>query len=178
MNNLARSYSDQGQWEEAKELKLQVLEISKRVLGPEHPATLTSMANLASTLYSQEKVYEAVVLMEKCVRLRVRSLGPSHPHTKNSARSLKRWKEMAESSSNQPSVQTENSRLIGNTSQHSWSTALVIDETDRNGEPPNLLQGLIRPVMPLRAFIEAHPLLLASRAGLSGTQEHDFHKVD
>ncbi|KAL2859897.1 purine and uridine phosphorylase [Aspergillus lucknowensis] len=105
MADLASTYSDQGRWEEAKELKVQVLEISKRVLeirkrvlGPEHPCTLTSMANLAFTLYSQERVYEAVVLMEKCVRLQVRSLGPSHPHTKNSARSLKRWKEMAESS--------------------------------------------------------------------------------
>ncbi|KAL3456402.1 hypothetical protein BJX64DRAFT_41730 [Aspergillus heterothallicus] len=178
MANLASIYLDQGQWEEAKELGVQVLEIRKRVLGPEHPKTLTSMNNLAHTLYSQEKVYEAVVLMEKCVRLQVRSLGPSHPHTKNSASSLKSWKERAESSSNQPSVQAENGRLIGNTSQHSCSKVLVVDEANRNGEPLNSFQDPIRLVMPLRAFIEAHPLILASRAGLSGTREHDFHKVD
>jgi len=33
----------------AEELELQVMETGKRVLGEEHPSTLTSMANLAST---------------------------------------------------------------------------------------------------------------------------------
>jgi hypothetical protein len=52
MANLARSYSDQGQWEEAKELEVHFLEIRKQVLGPEHPNTLISMANLA---YSDQR---------------------------------------------------------------------------------------------------------------------------
>lgn len=33
----------------AEELKLQMMETSERVLGEEHPDTLTSMANLAHT---------------------------------------------------------------------------------------------------------------------------------
>ncbi|KAL4860545.1 hypothetical protein BDV12DRAFT_102777 [Aspergillus spectabilis] len=180
MANLASTYSDQGQWEEAKALKVQVLEIRKRILGREHPDTLTIMANLASTLYSQEDIHEAVALMEDCVRLRVRSLGPSHPHTIDSARSLTRWKETAESSTNQhqPPCQTENSQLIGDITQHSCPQALRITEAYRDGEPQTRLQGSIRPVTPLRAFLEARPLLLASRAGSSGMQGHDFSEVD
>jgi hypothetical protein len=59
------------------------------------------MANLAHTFYSQENIYKALVLMEDCVKLRGKLLGHSHPHTRNSARSLKRWKKKAKSSTNQ-----------------------------------------------------------------------------
>jgi hypothetical protein len=41
-------YSD-GWWKEAKELDVQVIETSSRVLGDKHLSTLTSVANLAST---------------------------------------------------------------------------------------------------------------------------------
>jgi hypothetical protein len=38
-----------GRWREAAELFVQVMETRKRVLGEEHPDTLISMNNLAST---------------------------------------------------------------------------------------------------------------------------------
>jgi hypothetical protein len=41
-------YSD-GQYKAAKELFVQVMETRKRVLGDEHPNTLSSMGNLALT---------------------------------------------------------------------------------------------------------------------------------
>ncbi|PPR04735.1 hypothetical protein CVT26_012870 [Gymnopilus dilepis] len=41
MNNLASTFRNQEQWEEAEKLGVEVLEICKRVLGPEHPITLT-----------------------------------------------------------------------------------------------------------------------------------------
>jgi hypothetical protein len=46
MSNLALTYTNQGRWKEAEELFVQVIETSLRVLGKEHPDTLTSMANL------------------------------------------------------------------------------------------------------------------------------------
>jgi hypothetical protein len=46
-------------------LQVQVLEATKRVLGAEHPHTLTSMANLAFTLEGQGRDAEALKLMEK-----------------------------------------------------------------------------------------------------------------
>lgn len=47
MANLAVTYSNQRQRKEAEKFNLQVLEISERTLGAEHPDTLTMMANLA-----------------------------------------------------------------------------------------------------------------------------------
>lgn len=38
-----------GRWEEAKELQMNVLEVSERIVGQEHPNTLRSMENLART---------------------------------------------------------------------------------------------------------------------------------
>lgn len=48
MTNLARIYNDQGQWKEAEKLEQQVLEISERTLGADHPDTLRLMTNLAN----------------------------------------------------------------------------------------------------------------------------------
>ena len=52
-SNLASTFWNQGRWKEAEELLVQVMETFKRVLGQEHPDTLTSMANLASTYRNQ-----------------------------------------------------------------------------------------------------------------------------
>ena len=41
MTDLAVTYSDQGKHEEAEELELKVLNLHKKVLGSEHPDTLT-----------------------------------------------------------------------------------------------------------------------------------------
>ena len=47
MADLASIYRDQGRWKEAEELEVQVTETRKRVLGLEHPHTLTTMNNPA-----------------------------------------------------------------------------------------------------------------------------------
>jgi hypothetical protein len=39
MGNLARTYWDLGEVQEAKKLEVQVLELKKRILGEEHPDT-------------------------------------------------------------------------------------------------------------------------------------------
>ena len=80
---------------EAEELGVQVLEIRKRVLGEEHPETLTSMNNLALTYYaskSQGYYAKAVALMEECFQMRERVLGPQHPFTVSSLSYLTEWK--------------------------------------------------------------------------------------
>jgi hypothetical protein len=55
MANLALTYQIQGRWKEAEELFMQVMETFKRVLGAEHPDTLTSMNHLAYTWREQER---------------------------------------------------------------------------------------------------------------------------
>src|SRR5256886_17626362 len=92
MRNLASTYSNQGRWKEAEELEVQVIETRKRVLGQEHPDTLTSMNNLAWTWKSQGRDPEAVGLMSECYRLLKQKIGADHPYTISSFESLKEWK--------------------------------------------------------------------------------------
>ncbi|MFN3078154.1 MAG: tetratricopeptide repeat protein, partial [Alphaproteobacteria bacterium] len=53
----------------------------RRVLGEDHPDTLTSMNNLAVTLKDLEEHADARRLLEQVLAGRRRVLGDSHPHT-------------------------------------------------------------------------------------------------
>jgi len=70
---------------------VQVTETTKRVLGAEHPDTLTSINNLAFTIKEQGRKMEAIKLMAECVQLRNRVLGTEHPHALSSAAALADW---------------------------------------------------------------------------------------
>ncbi|KZL85290.1 kinesin light chain 3, partial [Colletotrichum incanum] len=59
MANLASTFWNQGRWEEAEKLEVQVMETRKMKLGADHPSTLSSMANLASTYRNQGRWEEA-----------------------------------------------------------------------------------------------------------------------
>ena len=51
--NLASTYRNQGRWEDAEMLFVQVMETRKTKLGADHPDTLTSMTSLAFTRKAQ-----------------------------------------------------------------------------------------------------------------------------
>ena len=91
MANLALTYRNRGQWKEAEELEVQVMETSAWVLGSEHPSTLTSIKNLAFTLKGQGHKDKAISLMEKCFQLRKQVLGPQHPYTISLLEALNEW---------------------------------------------------------------------------------------
>ena len=40
---------DEGRWHEAEQLQVQVMDMSKKLLGAEHPDTLRTMGDLAIT---------------------------------------------------------------------------------------------------------------------------------
>ncbi|USP76252.1 kinesin light chain 3 [Curvularia clavata] len=93
----------QGRWKEAEELLVQVTEMSLRVLGEEHPNTLTSIANLASTYRKQGRWKEAEELEVQVTEMSLRVLGEEHPSTLTSIANLAstyrkqgRWKEAEE----------------------------------------------------------------------------------
>ena len=81
-------YFENGNMAEAEALQVQVLELSKSTLGPEHPHTLTSMANLASTFSNQGRWAEAEALEVQVLELSKSTLGPEHPHTLTSMGNL------------------------------------------------------------------------------------------
>src|SRR6267154_428749 len=79
--NLALVYFEGGRWKEAEELFVQVMETRKRVLGAEHPDTLTSMGNLTSTYRDQGLWKEAEVLEVQVMETSLRVLRAEHPDT-------------------------------------------------------------------------------------------------
>jgi tetratricopeptide (TPR) repeat protein len=81
MNNLAVSYSDAGRRDEALAMEEEVLALRRKVLGPEHPDTLTSMHNLAVYYGDAGRRDEALEMREEVLALRRKLLGPEHPET-------------------------------------------------------------------------------------------------
>jgi hypothetical protein len=57
------------------------METSKKVLGVDHPSTLTSMANLASTFWNQGRWKEAEELDVAVMETSKKVLGVDHPDT-------------------------------------------------------------------------------------------------
>ncbi|KAL8744495.1 MAG: hypothetical protein Q9190_003274 [Brigantiaea leucoxantha] len=84
----ALAFSEAGRWKEAEELDVQVMETRKRVLGEEHPHTLTNIANLASTYWNQGRWKEAEELDVQVMETRKRVLGEEHPYTLSSMSNL------------------------------------------------------------------------------------------
>jgi tetratricopeptide (TPR) repeat protein len=99
----AMTLLEDGRWMNAEELFVQVMETRKRVLGEEHPDTLTSIANLASTYRNQGRWKEAEELEVQVMETSSRVLGEEHPDTLTSIANLAstytnqgRWKEAEE----------------------------------------------------------------------------------
>ena len=60
----------------------------ERVLGPDHPDTLTSRNNLAAAYRAAGRLDEAITLHEQTLAARERVLGPDHPDTLTSRNNL------------------------------------------------------------------------------------------
>ena len=57
--NFALVMQENGDWKNAESLEVQVVNLRKKLLGEEHPETLSSMANLAETYRNQGRWNEA-----------------------------------------------------------------------------------------------------------------------
>ena len=79
--NFALVLGENGDWNSAEELGVQVMEMRKRLLGAEHPFTLSSMGNLAKTYSDQGRWIEAEHLHGQVMEMMKKLLGAEHPHT-------------------------------------------------------------------------------------------------
>jgi len=77
-----------GAYSRARQLVEPVLEVQRRTLGEEHPATLNSMNGLAITLNSQGDLAAARQMFEQVLEVSRRTLGEEHPETTNRAWNL------------------------------------------------------------------------------------------
>ncbi len=79
MTNLANLYRVQGKLAEAEPLYVKALEVSRRTLGAEHPATLRRKTKLAVLYRDQGKPAQAEPLLFQALEAQRRSLGAEHP---------------------------------------------------------------------------------------------------
>ncbi|CUS09266.1 unnamed protein product, partial [Tuber aestivum] len=57
------------------------LEGCEKILGPDHPNTLTIVSNMASILQDQGKHNESETMNRRALEERQKFLGPDHPET-------------------------------------------------------------------------------------------------
>jgi Flp pilus assembly protein TadD len=81
MLNLALSYSAAGRKDEALKMREEVLPLSRKVFGPEHPETLMAMNNLALSYSAAGRKDEALKMREELLALSRKVNGPEHPAT-------------------------------------------------------------------------------------------------
>jgi tetratricopeptide (TPR) repeat protein len=77
-----------GRYDDAELPLTDVVEVGKQILGINHPNTLSSMANLASTYRHQGRWTEAEELFVQVIETRKRELGSEHPDTLTSMGNL------------------------------------------------------------------------------------------
>jgi len=82
------AYKLRGQWNAAEELFVQVMETRKKKLGADHPSTLTSISNLASTYRNQGRWDAAEELEVQVIETSKTKLGADYPDTLSSMRKL------------------------------------------------------------------------------------------
>jgi len=114
MNNLALLLESKGDYAGAQPLYERALEASERVLGAEHPSTLTSVNNLAGLLESKGDYAGAQPLYERALEglLSIsRKMGSAHPNLQacigNYARCLEKM------GRSQESIQQSQQSLLG-----------------------------------------------------------------
>jgi tetratricopeptide (TPR) repeat protein len=86
--NLGAFLLDNGLYPAAEPLLRRALETRERVLGSEHPITLTSINSLAKLLYSEGDYVGAEQLYRRALESRERVLGSEHPDTLQSVNNL------------------------------------------------------------------------------------------
>jgi hypothetical protein len=85
---LALAYSLDGRWNDAEQLRVQVMKTCKTNLGDDYPEMLGSMVNLASIYRKQGWLEEAEQLHVQVIEMSKTKLGDDNPETLGSMVSL------------------------------------------------------------------------------------------
>ncbi|KAJ4854222.1 tetratricopeptide repeat domain-containing protein [Trichoderma breve] len=87
-NNLALVYKAKGRWKKAMDTQVRVVPYRERILGPDHPRTLTSKSNLASIYRAQGRYTDAETTQKEVVDSYRNKFGPDHHLTLTSLNNL------------------------------------------------------------------------------------------
>jgi tetratricopeptide (TPR) repeat protein len=148
VNGLAILYRLEGKYTEAEPLSTEAFETQRRVLGEEHPSTLSSMTALAAVYQEEGKYSEAEPLLTKALEMDRRVLGPKHSTTGTCLTSLAKLRLAQHRDAEAESLLRESLNVRDNEGPYTWQPS----------ERRSLL-GLS--LMRQSKFAEAEPLLLA-----------------
>jgi tetratricopeptide (TPR) repeat protein len=167
-------YSD-GRWNEAEAIFSHVLTMEMRSLGAQHPFTLSSMANLASTYRNQGRWEEAEQLDVQVMELSKKKLGDNHPDTLTSMANLAstyrnqgRWEEAEQL---EVQVMELSKKKLGDDHPSTINSMANLALTYRNQGRWEEAEQLQVQVMELRKkkLGDDHPSMLTSMANLAST---------
>ncbi|KAJ1310580.1 hypothetical protein OPQ81_007309 [Rhizoctonia solani] len=139
-------YRERGQWKQAKQLGLQMRETSERVLGNDHPDTLSTMHNLALTYSNLNRLDEARDLQVQVLDAWKRVLGDDHPDTlktmHNLAATYSKLNRLDEARDLEVQVLDARKRVLGDDHPHTLKTmhnlALTYSNLNRLDEARDL----------------------------------------
>ncbi|KAL0929601.1 Kinesin light chain 5 [Colletotrichum truncatum] len=164
-----------GDYSRAEAVIQEAVRVREEYLGHEHPSTLTSMANLASTFWNQGRWKEAEELFVRVMETFKRVLGEEHPDTLKSMGNLAstfrnqgRWKEAEEL---EVRVMETSLRVLGEKHPDTLTSIANLASTFWNQGRWKEAEELEVRVMEtsLRVLGEEHPDTLTSMANLAST---------
>src|SRR5271168_561668 len=174
-NNFGLVMMDAGDWNNAEKLFVQMMDMRKKLLGAEHPETLTSMANLASTYGNQGRWNEAEQLVVQVMDMRKKLLGAEHPSTLTimanlacTYRNQGRWNEAEQL---EVQVMDMSKKLLGAEHPSTLTIMANLASTYRNQGRWNEAEQLEVQVMDMRKKLlgAEHPSTLTSMGNLAST---------
>jgi tetratricopeptide (TPR) repeat protein len=172
---LGEAYHDEGRWAEAEELEVRVMETRTRVLGKEHPDTLSSIGSLAATYRKQGRWTEAEKLEMRVMETSTRVLGEEYPDTLSSMANLAatywnqgRWTEAEELEVRVMEIRT---RVLGEEHPNTLSSMANLAATYRDQGRWTETEKLEVRVIETRTRVlgEEHPDTLSSMGNLAAT---------
>jgi serine/threonine protein kinase/tetratricopeptide (TPR) repeat protein len=169
---LATTFSSLGRYEVAWRHGSRAHDLRLRLLGPEHPDTMTSLHTLAGLLVRLDKWEEARKLSEQSVETRRRVLGPEHPDTLASmnilAKVLDGQEKLDEARTLHEQTLEIRRRVRGpkhpDTLESMNNLAYVLMRQGKHDEARTLLEKAVE-ISRLTLGLE-HPLTLTSMSGL------------
>ena len=130
----------------------------RRVLGPENPLTMTTMANLGRVYLAEGQLDQAKPLLEQAHAIGERVLGPTHLRTLRALDSLGRVHLQQKNFNEAAAAFRQSLELRRKDAPDGWETASVSS-------------WLGETLTALKQFEEAEPLLLAGYSGLKNNAE-------
>ena len=173
--NFALVLGENGDFNNAEQLRVQVMNMRNKLLGAEHPDTLTSMANLASTYRNQGRWNEAEQLEVQVMDMRKKLLGAEHSKTITSMANLAStyWNQGRWNKAEQLHVQVMDMRkkLLGAEHPDTLTSMANLASTYWNQGRWNEAEKLQVQVMDMtkKLLVAEHPDILTSMANLACT---------